>query len=177
MISCRRRIILTVLFAASSTTAQAQTEALRLALACSQASELMFRFTLENVGSEPTAVVIGSILGNDKKYLPNGLQFTLRRSGVPDTEFDWFDPSVPGVAGRIDPWLVPLPVDASYSVAVSIPKGLQYLFSTPADIRVRLTTQGVGKPNLDLQGLQLIHVWVGALTSDWIPFPRDCHPQ
>jgi hypothetical protein len=98
----------------------------------------------------------------------------MKRAGVADTNFDYFDPSVAAVAGRLDPWLIPLPAGAAYSVAVSIPRGFQELFSTPADVQIRLTTQEIGSPNGDLQGLQLIHVWIGTLTSDWIRFPDSC---
>ena len=146
----------------------------RLAVRCERASDLVFRFILENVSDEPTAAVIGTILGNDKKYLPGPLGFTLRRAGEADVNFDWFDPSVVGIAGRIDPWVIPLPAGASYSVRVLIPNGFRHLFFTPADVRVRLTTREIANPNGDLEGLRFIHVWIGTLTSDWIHVPESC---
>jgi hypothetical protein len=135
MFNDRFRIILAALLAAFTTTAHAQTEAPRLVLACSRSATSTFRLTMQNVGNTPTAVVIGSILGNDKKYVPEGLQFTLRRDGTADTDVDWFDPSVAGVGGRIDPWLVPLPAGASYSIAVLIPESQRHLFAAPAAVR------------------------------------------
>ena len=170
-------IILAAFLAAWTTTAHARTAPLRLALACSRPAGSPFRLTIQNIDNTPTAVVIGSVLGNDRKYLPRGLQFTLRRDGMADTEVDWFDPSVAGVAGRIDPWLVPLPAGTSYSIGVLIPESLRHFFSTPAAVRVRLTTQTVPTLNPDLEGLRFIHVWAGTLTSDWIPLPGDCHPE
>jgi len=155
---------------------QAQTAELplRLTLGCERASELVFRFILENVSTEPTAAVIGTILGNDKKYLPGPLGFTLRRAGEADVNFDWFDPSVVGISGRIDPWVIPLPAGASYSVTVVIPNGFRHLFFAPADVRLRMTTREIANPNGDLQGLRFIHVWIGTLTSDWIHVPESC---
>src|SRR5206468_1371974 len=96
--------------------AQPAPDPLRLMLECSQTSELTFRFTLQNVSQAPTAVVIGAILGNDKKYLLQDLGLVVRRGGVVDTLLEYVDPSVAGVAGRIDPWLVTLPPGSSYSI-------------------------------------------------------------
>ena len=163
----------------------AQTSPLRLLLACSKASELTIRFTIHNVSATPTAAVIGTILGNDKKYLPAHLKLTVRRAGVPDVTLTYIDTTVAFVAGRLDPWLIALPPDASYSVAVPAHNfGLAPLltkepFSAPADLQLRLATREVDRTSTssDMQGLSLIHVWVGTLASDWIRFPSDCHPD
>ena len=178
MRSCCSRVFTTIaVFGTFGLTSAAQTTAidpLRLTLECEQASTLTFRLTLQNVSTEPTAAVIGTILANDKKYLPGSLAFTLKRTGVADSTFTYVDPSVSVVGGRVDPWLVPLPAGASYSVVVSIPRGVRESFATPAEVHVRLTTNEIGNPNLDVQGLRFIHVSVGTLTSDRIHFPESC---
>jgi len=178
MRSCFRVFGTVAVFAAFrvGTQAQAGPNPLQLTLACERASDFTFRLTFQNVGAAPTAAIIGSVLGNDRKYLVGSLGFTLSRAGAADTNFDYFDPTVVGVGGRVDQWLVPLPVGASYSVVVSIPKGIRDLFSTPADMHARLTTQENRNPNLDVQGLRFIHVWVGTLTSERISFPNSCRP-
>ena len=173
-----RIFVAIAVFAAFGVWAHAQigTEPLQITLACERASDFTFRLTVHNVSTAPTAAVIGTILGNDKKYLLGSVGFTLTRPGAADVNFDYFDPTVAVVGGRVDPWLVPLPVGASYSVVISIPKGFRDLFSTPVGVRVRLTTQQIGNTNLDVQGLRFIHVWVGTLTSDQISFPNSCRP-
>jgi hypothetical protein len=154
---------------------------LRLAFECRQASELKFRFTIHNISPAPAAVVIGTILANDKKYLPDRLELTVRRPGVSEVNLTYVDPTVPGVAGRLDPWLIALPPDASYSLTVPaqnfrLAPGLsKEPFSTPADLQLRLTTRQVGMLNGDVQGLNFIHVWIGTLASDWIRFPSECN--
>jgi hypothetical protein len=170
------RITWTIVFAAVAVGAAAQTnsEPLRLVLGCEEASTPTFRLTVHNVSDAPAAAVIGMILGNDKKYVPGPLSFTVSRPGVADINFDYFDPSVVAIAGRIDPWLIMLPPGAAYSAVVSIPQGLREWFSMPAEVRARFTTQRLGPLNGDVQGLQFIHVWVGALTSDRVRFPNDC---
>jgi hypothetical protein len=155
-------------------TLTAQAGPLQLRLTCETERELVFRFALQNINAAPTAAVIGSILANDKKYLPGALSFTLKRAGEAGVSFDWFDPSVPGVAGRVDPWLIPFPPGAGYSVTVGIPNEFRHLFTSPAEVRIRLTTGKIGERNDDMQGLQFIHVWTGTLTSDWLRFPESC---
>jgi hypothetical protein len=78
----------------TSTTQHAQTAPLRLVLACSQASELTVRFRIQNVSTTPTAAVIGTILANDRKYHPFGLELTVRRAGIPDIKLSYIDPIV-----------------------------------------------------------------------------------
>jgi hypothetical protein len=154
---------------------------LQLLLECSQTSEVTFRVTLQNVSSSPTAVVIGMVLANDRKYLLKNLVLRVRREGAADTLLQYFDPSAPAaIAGRVDPWLVTLPPGSSYSIPVlakhfaSPPTYTAETFSTPADVQLQLTTQEMATPNSDLQGLRLIHVWVGTLSSNWIAVPASC---
>ena len=96
------------LYAGLAVPAAAQTGAdpLRLALECTQASELTFRFTMQNVSTVPTAAVIGVILGNDRKYLPGNLELTVRRAGMADTNLSYVDLSV-AVAGSPRPRRIP----------------------------------------------------------------------
>jgi hypothetical protein len=91
----------------------------------------------------------------------------------------YVDPTVPGVAGRLDFWLIPFPPGASYSVTVPArnfvltPSLSEWPFlAAPAELQMRLTTAPNEKPNLDVLGLGLIHVWVGTLTSEWVRFPE-----
>jgi hypothetical protein len=179
---CSWAVVTALLVALASTLQHAQTAPLRLLLACSQASELMFRFTMQNVSAMPTAAVIGSILANDQTYI-SMLELTVRRAGIPDVTLTYVDPIAVGVDGRLDPWLIALPANASYSVTVParnfrLPPNLtKELFVAPADLQLHLATREVGRANLDMQGISLIHVWVGTLASDWVRFPGDCHPD
>ena len=179
---CSWAIVTALLVAPASTAQPAQAIPLRLVLACSQASELMFRFTMQNVSATPTAAVIGTILANDKNYIPT-LELTVRRAGIPDVTLTYVDPTAVGVGGRLDPWLIALPADASYSVTVPArnfrltPNFTKEPFLAPADLQLHLATREVGRANLDMQGISLIHVWVGTLASDWVRVPGDCHPD
>jgi hypothetical protein len=137
---------------------------------------------MQNVSATPTAVVIGTILANDKSYIPT-LELTVRRAGIPDVTLTYVDPITAGVGGRLDPWLIALPADASYSVTVPArnfrltPNLTNEPFVAPADLQLHLATREVGRANVDMQGISLSHVWVGTLASDWVRFRDDCHPD
>jgi hypothetical protein len=154
--------------------AQSQAAQPDLVLACQEASPPTFGLTLQNTASVPTAAIIGTILGNDKKYVTAEIDFTISRPRAADVNFRYFDPSVPAVGGRLDPWLVQLPPGASYTIRVTVPQGYRDLFETPGAIRVRLTTHELGRVSSFLQDLQFIHVWIGTLTSNSVAFPSDC---
>ena len=91
-----------------ASTPQGTPPPLRVALECERASDFVFRFTLENISSEPTAALIGWVLGNDRKYLVRQLGFTLKRTGEADLNVDWFDPSVPGIARQSGTTITPM---------------------------------------------------------------------
>jgi|SRR6267142_3557727 len=161
--------------------AHAQTDGgpLQLTIACEDASEFLFRVTVENVGASPTAAIVGSILGNDRTYVPGPLTFTVSRPGVADSTIDY--PVVNHVGGRLDQWLIQLPAGASYSMVVPVPAGFRSipmrfrdLLSMPAGVHVQLKTQEHHISSLDLQGQRFIRVWVGTLTSPRIRFPESC---
>ena len=85
-------------------TVRVQADPLRLVLACSQAPEMMFRFTIQNVSAASSAVVIGAIFGSPPIYLPYRLELTVKRAGVSDTILTYVPPSPIRIGGRVDPW-------------------------------------------------------------------------
>jgi hypothetical protein len=168
--------VLLVLLLAGLPASGAQSHAVQpdLILACQKASTLTFDLTLQNTAPVPTAAIIGTILGNDRKYLPDQVDFTISRPGAADVNFHYFDPSAPAVGGRLDPWLIQLPPGASYTIRISVPHRARDILATPGTVRVRLTTRELGRVSSFLQDLQFIHVWIGMLASNPIAFPCDC---
>jgi hypothetical protein len=168
-------VVLVLLMAlAPASDAQSQAPKPDLVLACRKTSTLTFDLTLQNTASVPTAAIIGTILGNDRKYLPDQVDFTISRPGAADVNFHYFDPSAPAVGGRLDPWLIQLPPGASDTIRVSVPPSARDILATPGAVRVRLTTRELGRVSSFLQDLQFIHVWIGTMTSNPIAFPSDC---
>jgi hypothetical protein len=161
--------------------AAADTEPPRLSLTCS-GTPRVFQLTIANMGTEPTAAVIGVVLGNDRRYVIDAeLRLTVRRPGVRDRDLEYLDPMrPPAVAGRVDPWLVALPPGAAFSVQLAARFGdatTREVEPLPDDVELRVTlpTRDVGRLSTGLEALQFVHRWVGTLVSNWIQYPQACH--
>src|SRR5436190_16734118 len=73
---------------------------------------------IENVGDEDRIVNFGLMLANGKKLLPTAVRLTLAGGGKTRT----LELLVPGIAGRVDPFVVPLGAGCRYSVACDLGK-------------------------------------------------------
>src|SRR6476646_4199777 len=95
---------------------QASSGAVQVELGCQQRSgETSLRITLRNRDSVDTAVVLGSILANGAKYLADNLALDVR-TGSDVNRYQYGDPSVPAIVGRLDAWVLSLPTDSEYTL-------------------------------------------------------------
>jgi len=160
----------------------AQAPQIALELKCHASPDAVgLRVTLRNVGLTDTAVVLGLSIGNGNRYLANSLALDVKLDENAVVEkFEYSDPSVPGVAGRVDPWIVPLPAASEYSLT----RPLSHFWSNgkrlagsgkPIDIRVNLNARaeqrGFGK---DMAGVALVNVLVGEFKTAWLRVPTEC---
>src|SRR3984893_14726983 len=75
------------------------------------------RSTLRNVGADDTSLVLGIAVGNGRRLLPNALVLSVKAADSSATrDFEYFDPSVPAIFGRLDPWIVSLPSASEFSI-------------------------------------------------------------
>jgi hypothetical protein len=148
----------------------------RLVLQCSQRTPLTLRLTVQNDGGEPTAVVIGGILANDRKYLLGSLAFVLHRDRGADATVQYVDPNFNGiVGGRVDDWLVALPPSSAYSVVLPMSEALRRNFSQSADVSARLAALPHSEhSSSDLAGQRFVHLWTGTLVSESVRIPASC---
>ena len=166
--------------ALSTWSARAQSAPLpRLVLQCAQRTPLTLRLEIHNDGSEPTAIVIGDILANDRKYLLGSLAFVLHRDGAADATVEYVDPNFNGiVGGRVDEWLVALPPGSAYSLVLPMSDSVRRNFLQPADVSARL----VANPHWhnsssDLAGLRFVHLWTGTLVSESVRISESCQER
>jgi hypothetical protein len=147
----------------------------KLVLECVRRSPLALRLFLQNVGPEPTAVVIGGVLGNDRKYLFASLAFDLHRTGAPDVTVPYDGPDWPiRIGGRLDEWLVALPPDSEISLALPMRDDARRRFSEPVTVSARLLAQPHTENSQDLAGLRFVRIWTGTLTSEPVRIPQSC---
>lgn len=81
--------------------------------------------------------------------------------------------AVPGVAGRLDPFVVPLPVGSDYALNLPLDQFVQSEGGGRIDLTAkdyRLVAELVGQPvtqtNSDLRGLALMQFWQGTVQSN-----------
>jgi hypothetical protein len=122
----------------------------------------------ENVTDSNLNLNLGSSLANGQSYHPTALRLLAFSKGKSRT----FIYSI-RVAGRVDPFIVPLPAKSTYSVRISLNRFSDSETGEPIDFTnkdLRITAELVGEPviktNPDLQGLALMSYWQGKIRSN-----------
>jgi hypothetical protein len=110
------------------------------------------------------------MLVNGKKQYPIGLHLFLTDSGGITHKFHYF---LPGVAGRVDPFVVPLPAGSIYQLRCPLNRFMQE--DPPIGLirpgQYKLSVSFEGRPvtkreaNLDMIGLSLTQYWTGTISS------------
>jgi hypothetical protein len=153
-----------------------QSPQIRLELQCRQSGDLLA--TIHNQGTADTAVIVGAVLGNGAKYMVGHLSLSIRTDGQSDY-FRMYRPShYPArIGGRLDDWIVPLPVGASYALQLQASdfEGWRSITSFPAStLAVRLE---VRRPSVWASAdAKLFRVWTekDALVSNEVHVPDEC---
>lgn len=175
-------LLLACIVSLLSAQASAQTPEIVMTLECSGSpNAVTLRLTLRNVGPVDTALVLGNSVGNGYRYLADSLTLDVKEPDSATAErFQYFDPSVPGVAGRLDPWIVPLPTASLLSLERPLAHFWAHgkplsLGENPVDIRVNLSARGDRRvADQEVAGVALVHVFVGDLATEWVRVPTEC---
>src|SRR5688572_19115290 len=172
---------LAFLLCADAMSATEKTPQVELALQCiAAAKEPDLRITLRNTGTGDANVVFGTTLGNGRTYHAEALLLEVKRGdGNPIEDFQIAD-STPSTAGRLDPWIVPLPQASEFSITRPISlfrarDGKLLSINSSTELRVKLISRRQHRPRGDdLVGPGLVHVMPGELQSAWISVPESC---
>lgn len=167
----------------STSLAQETMPPVEIELQCkAQANLSDLTFTLRNPGTADTAVVLGSTLGNGSVYLAQALSIEVRFVGTSSSStFIYFNRDHALVAGRQDPWILPLPARSEFSLTIrsedfwltDLNKPLSDMRDI-AEINAHLTAGKIVDVSLDMPGVALTRVWIGEAQSSALPVPSDC---
>jgi hypothetical protein len=137
-----------------------------------------FRMELQNVGKRDLVLKLGITLSNGSKQYPDALVLMIIDPQGKARQFDLIGPA--GVAGRLDPLILPLPVGSTFSLPVDLgkywaaqSKEFEYKFQRGTySIQTRFTGKAVTQQeaNLDVKGIALMPYWTGTVTSNQLPF-------
>jgi len=157
------------------------TESVELTLRCrSTVHQKELQVTVQNVSSPDTAIVMGMSIGNGRAYAADNLPLDVRRGsgGLLERYRPAF--SHVAIAGRVDPWIVPLPTGSEFSPTLPLNKlrspigDALSLGIGDVHIRANLVRDHSDKFNGEMVGPGLVKVFTGALQSGWLRVPGDC---
>ena len=174
-------VALSLLASAVGPPALAQSPAIALALDCSRSgARVDLRMTVRNDNATDSAVVIGTSLGNGRRYLADSFTLDVKRGQGTSETYMYFDPSAPIVAGRLDPWILQVPSASAF--VLTRPIGHFWASGAPLtlgadaiDVRLRLSARA-DKRALEMNGSALAreNIFVGELSSEWRRVPDSC---
>lgn len=134
--------------------------------------------TFENVGEHDTVLNLGIMLANGKLQSPSAVRLTLADTEGQVRELHFSDRRYAGIAGRVDPFIVPLPAGAAYTLKLDLQ---DYCSSIPNEFRIKLKANeyrisakftGEGAPHLngDVEGLKFMPFWTSEVESEKVRF-------
>ncbi len=148
------------------------------ATANNQSTLPRFRIEIRNSGEHDLILNLGFTLSNGRKQYPSALVLMITDPQGKVRQFDLIGPG--GVAGRMDPLILPLPVGSTFSLPVDLEKywaaaskEFEYKFQRGTYL---LEGRFIGKAvssqeaNLDVKGIALMPYWTGTVKSNQLPF-------
>ena len=136
---------------------------------CLTAHDSNLELAFRNLGDRDLTLNLGVMMANGKVQLPNRIAIEFRDAHGKTRLFQFADKRYPGVAGRLDDYVVPLRVGSTYTLKLtldlfwcqqtkefSIP-----LLSGDNYLTARFEGAGASAVNLDMPGIKLMNFWLG----------------
>jgi hypothetical protein len=136
----------------------------------------MFEFELANTGEHDLILNLGYMLANGRRQFASAIHLSLRDAQNNTEILDLKGPPV--IAGRVDPFVVPLPKGARIIVPINLadysnPEQKIYEIQLKPGkyfLSAEYRGEGVKQANLDMQGIRLMPYWLGPIHSSEISF-------
>ena len=141
-----------------------------------------FAFALENVGKDDLVINLGAMLANGKKQYPSALRLTLTDAKGAERHLRR---TFAFVAGRVDPFVVPLPVGSRYTLRYDLADFMdeerpgEPFAPGPYGAAVEFIGKAVAREetNSDSAGLALMPYWTGTVRSAACKLTLPVEPQ
>jgi hypothetical protein len=161
----------------------APTDGLQMSITALNSSDVSvpaFQVALRNIGERDVTLNLGIMLANGKAQLPDRIRLSLMDGGGRRRELRFFDKRYPGIAGRVDDYVVPLRAGSTYILTLSLD---QFWSPDTKEFELKLSrgkSQVVahfegGKArtdNLDMPGIKFMNFWEGELDSNALEIER-----
>jgi len=126
-----------------------------------------FEVAFRNVGKQDVCLDLGLMLDNGRVQLPDKIHLNLLDGSGRNRELDFSDRMHPGVAGRLDDYVVPLRAGSTYTLGLRLD---QFWSPSTKEFELKLTP---GRYEISAQFQEdraetrnLIFVWKGKLQSN-----------
>jgi hypothetical protein len=150
---------------------------------CAGSNIPCFRLEFRNVGENDLILNLGMMLANGRKQYPSAVVLNITDAQGTHRRFDLIGPS--GIAGRVDPYVLPLPVGGRFSVPVGLSKyfaaaSKEYNYKfTPGSYWIEAEFLGKSvserQANLDSKNVALFPYWEGVADSNELRFEIPNH--
>lgn len=154
-----------------------ETNSLRLTIA-QKGSGANFSVELHNEGTQALILNVGMMLANGRQQYADRIQLHLRDPNRGLLHLDRI--GLGGIAGRMDPMVVPLPPGATFALGIDLtqygaPKEKDWQLNlSPGHYMLQAEYTGIGvsqrTTNLDMAGIALMPFWTGHVQSANLPF-------
>lgn len=138
-----------------------------------------FQVALRNAGKQDVTLNLGFMLANGKVQLPQNISLNVTDAPGKTLKLKFFDRRYPGVAGRVDDYVVPLRAGSTYTLNLSLdqfwsPNTKEFELKFPGKCQITAQFEGGGAKtnNLDVPGIKLMNFWPGNLQSNIIIVER-----
>jgi hypothetical protein len=137
----------------------------------------VFEVAFQNTGERDITLNLGMMLANGKVQLPDRIRLKLKdAAGIRELHFS--DKRYPGVAGRVDDYVVPLRAGSTYTLRLTLdqfwsPSTKEFVLELkPGQYQVSAQFEGSGAKtnNIGSEGIRLMNFWKGKLQSGAVSF-------
>jgi hypothetical protein len=138
------------------------------------------QLALRNMGDRDVTLNLGVTLANGKVQLPNNINLNFTDAQGKTRLFRFADKRYPGVAGRLDDYVVPLRAGLTYTLQLTLD---QFWCYETKEFSIRLlpgtnylTAQfegtGAKLANLDMPAIKFMNFWLGRVESNTLTLER-----
>ena len=150
---------------------------------CASSRIPCFRVEFRNVGENDLILKLGMMLANGRKQYPSAVALNITDAQGIHRRFDLIGPA--GIAGRVDPFALVLPVGARFSIPLDLSKyfaaaSREYDYKFPPGnywIEAEFLGKSVSErdANLDSKNVALFPYWEGIVDSNELLFAISSH--
>jgi hypothetical protein len=142
-----------------------------------------FDIAIQNVGSTDVVLNLGFMLANGKVMFPQAIRLLVIDAQGETRELHFSDRRYPGIAGRVDDFIVALRSGSSYVLRVNLEQYVsvktgEFVLKLPYGqyrMAARFEGQGAGTSNGDMRGVALLNSWKRTLESNSLEFEVGGH--